>query len=371
MGSRGRSIRLRIYFLVAIPLIAMVGLLAYVASTTVNNAINLDRAPDLINATSLPTAEFIKVLQDERADAVVYLFQPTPQNQAAYATAVKASQAFQPKFLAAMNSPGTKSSEDAAEAQAIKAIIGGLSQLPGLRGGVTGQALTPLQALGGYNAVILNEPRLFLAEANSLTNAVAAGQALGLIATVSAREALSQEYALVSGMLAGQRSTQADRAAFSQMVATRQGDIVDAESVLDQANLAVFNKQVNNDEQTQLARHRDGGHGRHPRRQAADHPGAVAGADGQAAQRVLHRWRQCCERPAGVRPHDQPVSVDQGGLHRRHRPRRAAPHHHGDDPGRRGASSAGSAAWSVTPSSSPRSSCRTWWAGSGAARTST
>ena len=253
MGSRGRSIRLRIYFLVAIPLIAMVGLLAYVASTTVNNAVNLDRAPDLINATSLPTAEFIKVLQDERADAVVYLFQPNAQNQAAYATAVKASQAFQPKFLAAMNSPGTKNSEDAAEAQAIKAIIGGLSQLQGLRGGVTGQALTPLQALGGYNAVILNEPRLFLAEANSLTNAVAAGQALGLIATVFAREALSQEYALLSGMLAGQRSTQADRAAFSQMVATRQGDIVDAESVLNQANLAIFLKQVNNDEQTQLA----------------------------------------------------------------------------------------------------------------------
>ena len=253
MGSRGRSIRLRIYFLVAIPLIAMVGLLAYVASTTVNNAVNLDRAPDLINATSLPTAEFIKVLQDERADAVVYLFQPNAQNQAAYATAVKASQAFQPKFLAAMNSPGTKNSEDAAEAEAIKAIIGGLSQLQGLRGGVTGRALTPLQALGGYNAVILNEPRLFLAEANSLTNAVAAGQALGLIATVSAREALSQEHALLSGMLAGQRSTQADRAAFSQMVATRQGDIVDAESVLNQANLAIFLKQVNNDEQTQLA----------------------------------------------------------------------------------------------------------------------
>jgi signal transduction histidine kinase len=253
MGSRGRSIRLRIYFLVAIPLIAMVGLLAYVASTTVNNAVNLDRAPDLINATSLPTAEFIKFLQDERADAVVYLFRPTPQNQAAYATAVKASQAFQPKFLAAMDSPGTKNSEDAAEAQAIKAVIGGLSQLQGLRGGVTGQALTPLQALGGYNAVILNEPRLFLAEANSLTNAVAAGQALGLIATVSAREALSQEYALLSGMLAGQRSTQADRAAFSQMVATRQGDIVDAESVLNQSNLATFLKQVSNDGQTQLA----------------------------------------------------------------------------------------------------------------------
>ena len=50
MGSRGRSIRLRIYFLVAIPLIAMVGLLAYVVTTTVSSAVSLDRAPNLVNA---------------------------------------------------------------------------------------------------------------------------------------------------------------------------------------------------------------------------------------------------------------------------------------------------------------------------------
>ena len=132
MGSRGRSIRLRIYFLVAIPLIAMVGLLAYVASTTVNNAINLDRAPNLINATSLPTAEFINLLQNERAAAVIYLFQPTPENQAAYAAAVKATdRPSQPKFIAAMNSPGTKSSQDPAEARRDQAASSaGLNQLP-------------------------------------------------------------------------------------------------------------------------------------------------------------------------------------------------------------------------------------------------
>src|ERR1035441_4266787 len=55
-GPRSRSVRLRIFFLVAIPLVAMAGLLAYVAGTSIRNAINLDRAPNLINATSLPEA---------------------------------------------------------------------------------------------------------------------------------------------------------------------------------------------------------------------------------------------------------------------------------------------------------------------------
>ena len=42
MGSRGRSIRLRIYFLVAIPLVTLLGLFADVAYTSVTNFVNLD-----------------------------------------------------------------------------------------------------------------------------------------------------------------------------------------------------------------------------------------------------------------------------------------------------------------------------------------
>ena len=178
---------------------------------------------------------------------------PPPANLAAYDAAVKATDTDKPTFLAAMDSPGTKSSETADEAKAIDDFIAGLSQMQALRAAVTNRALTPLQALGGYSAGIQNELKLFLAEADSLTNATAADQALGLIATVSAREALSQEYALLSGVLAGHRMTQADRAAFAEMVATRQGDMVDADSLLDPANLAIFNGQVNNAEQTQLA----------------------------------------------------------------------------------------------------------------------
>ena len=253
MGSRGRSIRLRIYFLVAIPLIAMVGLLAYVAGTSVNNAVNLDRAPDLINATSLPTASYVRFLQDERAAAVVYLFRPTPANVAAYQAAVKASNADQPDFLAAMTSPGTKNSENAAEAQGIRAVIAGLAKLPELRAAVTGRLLTPLQALEAYSQGIQYEPKLFLAEADSMTDATAASQGLGLIALVSAHEALAQEYALLSGVLAAQHITQADRAAFAETVANRQGYLVDAEALLDPANQAIYNKEVNNAAQARLA----------------------------------------------------------------------------------------------------------------------
>ncbi len=118
MGSRGRSIRLRIYFLVAIPLIAMVGLLAYVAGTSVNNAISLDRAPNLINATSLPTADFVRLVQDERAAAVIYLFRPTQANLAAYRRGGHGDRREPSRpSLAAMNSQGTKGTETSGRGQ--------------------------------------------------------------------------------------------------------------------------------------------------------------------------------------------------------------------------------------------------------------
>src|ERR1700684_2229748 len=88
MGSRGRSIRFRIYILVAIPLITMLGLFGYVAYSSVTTWENLDRAPSLIEATSEPLTNFVNLLQGERRAAVVYLSQPTAANLRTYQSAV-------------------------------------------------------------------------------------------------------------------------------------------------------------------------------------------------------------------------------------------------------------------------------------------
>ena len=151
MGSRGRSIRLRIYFLVAIPLIAMVGLLAYVVTTTVNNAVSLDRAPNLINATAVPAAKFGTYVEAERAAAVVYLFRPTAVNLAAYQAAITATDKAKPAFTAAMASADTVGTETAGGAKAINSIVTGLNKLPTLRNAVKARLLSPLDALGFYS----------------------------------------------------------------------------------------------------------------------------------------------------------------------------------------------------------------------------
>ena len=108
MGSRGRSIRLRIYFLVAIPLITMLGLFAYVAYGSVTNWLNLDRAPNLIRATSVPMTNFVSLLQAERRAAVVYLSHPTAAGLNAYQTAIMTTKAGELPLEVALSSAGHK-----------------------------------------------------------------------------------------------------------------------------------------------------------------------------------------------------------------------------------------------------------------------
>ena len=241
MGSRGRSIRLRINFLVAIPLVAMVGLIGYVVTTAVTNAISVDRAPNLVNATAIPAANFGVYVQAERAAAVVYLFQPTAANLQAYRAAIAATDKAKPAFTAAMTSEATTKTETASGTKAINDIVAGLSKLPTLRNAVKGRALSPLDALNFYSEGLGGEVKLFLIETESVVVTDQLPQAIGLIASVQAREELSQEHALLAGMLAGQRMSQKDRVAFTQMAATRQADMAYANYILSPADLATYN----------------------------------------------------------------------------------------------------------------------------------
>jgi signal transduction histidine kinase len=245
MGSRGRSIRLRIYFLVAIPLIAMIGMLTYLVATTVNDAVGLDRAPGLITGTAIPAAKFVKLLQAERLAAVIYLAQPNAANGQTYDASIAATDRGEQDFRRAMSSSVTVGSEGGTEAQAISAITRDLSQLGLLRGAVQHRALTPLATFTAYSNGIADGPKLFLAEANSVnTDVPAADQSLGIIATAQAREGLSQEDALLAGALAAHKMSLAARGAFNQAAAERQAYLADGESILNQVNLAAFTAQL-------------------------------------------------------------------------------------------------------------------------------
>jgi signal transduction histidine kinase len=247
MGSRGRSIRLSIYAMVAIPLVTMVGLFGVVAYKTVNNAVNLDRAPSLIRATSEPMAEFTNFLQDERRAALVYLSAPNAANLTAYKSTVSVTESQDPGFAANMSSSATKTSSDATETAAIDSMINAVQNMTPLRNEVLGRAITPLDALAAYTDVITLEEKVFFAESDSLTDATASQQSLGLIGSVAARESLEEEDAVLAGALAAGTLSVENRAAFDEVAAERQANLLDTTTLLDSANKASFEGGLNKD----------------------------------------------------------------------------------------------------------------------------
>jgi signal transduction histidine kinase len=245
MGSRGRSIRLRIYFLVAIPLVTMLGLFGYVAYSSVTNWLNLDRAPSLIRATSVPLTNFVSLLQAERRAAVVYLSEPNPANLNTFQAAITTTKNGEPTLEAALNSPGTQNSTTAQETAAIGKMTADIMGMTQLRAAVTASQLTPLDALAAYTKIIADQDTVFQAEASSITDSGASTQGLGLISAVNAREDLSEQDAVLAGALARGSLTGPDRVAFSQAVGRQQDDTLLYTALLTPAELKVFNTTMN------------------------------------------------------------------------------------------------------------------------------
>jgi signal transduction histidine kinase len=245
MGSRGRSIQLRIYFLVAIPLITMLGLFGYVAYTSYTNWRNLDRAPNLIRATAVPLTQFVSTLQAERRAAVVYLAQPTTANLTAFQDAVQASKDGLQKFEVVAAAPGTTKYATTSETVALEKMIADVNGMTQLRGGVATKQVRPIEAFAAYTQVILDQDTVFQAEANSMTDASASSAGLGLISSVNAREDVSEQDALLAGALASGTLDGPSRVAFSQAAGRQQDDTALTQALLTPAELAVYNKTMN------------------------------------------------------------------------------------------------------------------------------
>jgi signal transduction histidine kinase len=245
MGSRGRSIRLRIYFLVAIPLITMLGLFGYVAYTSTTTYLNLDRAPDLINATAEPLTNFVNLLQAERRDAVVYAASPTSANLAAYRSAIATTEAGEVQVTAALHSAGTTSSASSAETNGIASMTAALNSLPQLRDGTLARKLPALTAFVDYTNVIAGQGAVLQAEASSISDADGVEQGLGLISAVNTQEDMSEQDAILAGALVSGTLTSDERVAFGQAAGRQQDDTLLYQQLFTPAELKTYNDTLN------------------------------------------------------------------------------------------------------------------------------
>jgi hypothetical protein len=230
------------YVLVAIPLLTVIGLYGFVLYTTVGDAVNLDRAPNLINATSVPAAKFDLYVQNERRASMIYLVAPNPNNQAQLTAAQAATAQNFPSFRSDMTSAATTQAATTGETAVINTMIAQVQQLAAIRPKVVARAVTPAEVMASFSAVLSEELKLFVQENQSLTNGLVSQESEANIVGVAGREALSQEDAVVSAALAAGQVTPATRVQVSQLAGARQASIQDATSFFNAGNLAAFNK---------------------------------------------------------------------------------------------------------------------------------
>src|ERR1700761_3908284 len=153
MHFRHRSIRARIFFLILIPLLSLIGLYAFATTITARDAITLARATDVHNSLADPVGFFVTELEPERLLATVYLAHPTARGLAA----LEAQEAATNRSLEGMRTAADSAAARQASPQvktALAATLQNADGLPSLREEITSQGISRASVQATYAAMI-------------------------------------------------------------------------------------------------------------------------------------------------------------------------------------------------------------------------
>ncbi len=245
MGLRRRSIRLRIFLLILIPLLSLIGLYIFVASITVGDAVTEQQATQLKNDTGLPVGSYEGQIEAERRLAVIYLAAPVQQSLAAFeAQAARTDQA-RAAMRVALTSSGTMSDASSPEKRAISGLLAQAASVGALRTRISAHALSRPQALDAYEAVVSGCENLINQVILRENNASLVVQGLALVRMGQAENVLLEEDALLEGDMAAQSFSAADRHTFAEFVGARRALLNSATPSMNANDRYFYAKDIN------------------------------------------------------------------------------------------------------------------------------
>jgi signal transduction histidine kinase len=219
MRLRSLSIRLRILLLVAIPILSLIGVYAFAATTTASDAINLSRSRTLKDTIGTPTGNYEAQIDTERLLAVAYLAAPVPSNLATLRAQETKTDATENAFKQAVGkvvgnaSPGVK--------RAIGSLIKVSAGIPALRSQIASLAVSRPAAISAYDDVINAADTVLNQTILEENNVGVATQSLTLVRVGRAEDILLEEDALINGDSIARTFSAADRQEFTQLVGAR------------------------------------------------------------------------------------------------------------------------------------------------------
>src|SRR5712691_8514099 len=199
MGLRRRSVRLRIFFLVLIPVLSVIGLYAFAVSITAGNALSVARTKTFKDSTALPVFELQGQIQAERLLAVIYLASPTPGHLGTLEAQEAKTDRARSVFTVAVTSPGTTSTSSLQETRAITAMRADVAGLPALRSLIAVRNISRTRATSQYERIVTDAANVVHEVVLQQTNAPLLGQELALTRMLAAEKILFDEDTLLTG----------------------------------------------------------------------------------------------------------------------------------------------------------------------------
>ncbi|MEV4340232.1 nitrate- and nitrite sensing domain-containing protein [Streptomyces sp. NPDC049590] len=221
MRFRGKSIRRKIVALLLVPLVSLTGVWAFATVFAGREVAQLFRVSDVIEDVGYPAEDTVRVLQQERRQALVYLADP---RASAALSALQRTRTATDRAITTLRRNAadrdTRSDLEADDREHLAAVLDSLDGLDSLRHSVEERSVTRAQAFGLYNRLV-DPCYALLASLVGIDDVEVEKQARALVNITRARELLAREDALLGSSLVVGRLTRDETRQISGLVAQR------------------------------------------------------------------------------------------------------------------------------------------------------
>ncbi|MFC3500256.1 nitrate- and nitrite sensing domain-containing protein [Micromonospora krabiensis] len=217
MGSRSSNLRTKVVALLA----SLVALWGFTAWVTIRDGVNLLGVQALDSKVFNPTEPLLLQLQLERRTSLALLGRPDDERRAALAEIRPRTDKLAADFKESVDSWQVDALGSGTLDRRISELIGGLDRLGETRTAVDAKTIDRAEAGAAFTGLIESIYRVYDALGN-LDDEQVAEDTSALIGLNRSRELLSQEDALLAGVLAAGRITAAEQAQFTRIVGARQ-----------------------------------------------------------------------------------------------------------------------------------------------------
>jgi signal transduction histidine kinase len=245
MVLRRTSIRVRVFLLVLVPLLSLIGIYAYAVAGQAGTAMGLSNAGKISGATITPVSREIAALTAERSLAVGYLATGSGPLMAEYVKQAAATdRALRVVESISASGPVTANASSLEKAAAAR-FLDAAGSLPALRGEVAHRVISATAAISRYSAIVTDGIQVITQSLQetyvSQSLATTARQEVNLY---ESEMLVLQENDVYTGAILAGRLPAANQMAFGQLVGIRRYLVQQAVPQLDTVADGLYRKYV-------------------------------------------------------------------------------------------------------------------------------